>query len=626
MNERPAADTAWWQINKRAPTSPYRDTVRTSRYLEMRDGVRIAIDLYLPKGLSPATKVPAILHQTRYYRRINLNWPFGPLIARRDPMLRMFRRFVSHGYALVNVDVRGTGASFGSRQMEWSPDEVKDAAEIAGWIIGQPWSDGQVATWGISYTGTAAEKALINHHPAIRAAVIQYALFDIYPDIVCPGGARNDLFLRTWSALNAAMDKNDLRSFARHQMSALAGLAVGGVAPVDGDETGALLREAVNAHDGNYGIYTASLEAEFADDRTNSGLSADDFSPHAFLREIASSGAAIYSWSGWYDGAWTLAAIIRFLNMPSPGTRLILGPWDHGGEQNPDPFVKDHVTRFDHGGEVLRFLDYHLKGIRTGIETEPPVHYFTVGEEAWKAAETWPPAGFTLASPRAEEGADRYRMDYAAGSGRGSRWLSQVNVRGTRIGYPDRKGRDARLLAYTSSPLEGNVEVTGNPLITLFIRSNAPDAQLFAYLEDVWPNGDVFYVTEGVFRALHRKISQETPYRTTVPYHSFKWPRSRFISSRSRTCSGKGMPSGWRLPARIETTSRSSRPHRRRSRCCAARPILRASPCRSGGGSRDPACRSSVAVKVVPFRPMLSLGPTTIPTTPSRSASYRNVA
>ena len=536
MRKRWAADTAWWQADGNARPSRYRGLLRTSRYVAMRDGVKIAIDLYLPKGLPPTEKLPTVLHQTRYYRRTRYTWPFGLLMARLDQTLGLFRRFGADGYAIVNVDVRGTGASFGSRQMEWSPDEVKDSAEIVDWIIRQPWSDGQVATMGISYTGTAAEKVLINRHPAVKAAVIQYALFDIYPDILCPGGARNEFFMQTWSSLNAALDKNDLRTFARQHVSRLAGLAVRDVSPVDEDSDAAILRDAVKAHEANYGIYGASLEAEFRDDRTNGGIALDDFSTHAFMHQIAASGAAIYSWSGWYDGAWTLAAITRFLNVKTPGIRLILGPWDHGGRQNPDPFVRDHVTRFDHTGEILRFLDYHLKGIRTGIEGEPPVHYFTVGEEAWKATDRWPPAGFEPTPfyfaegrslrqepPRTEEGVDCYQMDYTAGSGRGSRWYSQANVQQLPIRYPDRKEKDARLLVYTAAPLEQDTEVTGDPVITLFVRSSEPDAQFFVYLEDVWPDGDVFYVTEGVFRALHRKISQEPPaYRLTVPYHSFK--------------------------------------------------------------------------------------------------------
>ena len=542
MAERATADAAWWQSGHGGADGSKPEMERTSRYLDMRDGVKLAIDVYLPGRLSPSERLPTILHQTRYHRRTLCRWPFGPLLARRDHMLKHFRRFTAGGYAVVNVDVRGTGASYGTRQMELSPEEVQDGAEVVDWIARQPWSDGQVATFGMSYTGMAAELALTVRHPAIKAAVIQYAMFDIYPDILSPGGVRGEPFVHTWSTLNAALDRNALRPYALREMGILAGVAVKGVAPVDEDAGEALLREAVRAHAGNYGIYTASLDVEFRDDSTNSGITLDDFSPHKRILALGPS-VPVYVWSGWYDGACTMAATTRFRNLRTPGSRLILGPWDHGGRQNPDPFVPDHCSRFDHAGEILRFLDFHLRrGATAGIEDEPPVHYFTMGEEAWKAADCWPPPGFDPArfnfvgdhrlseqAPPLTVGSDRYRMDYAASSGRGSRWVSQVNVRQEQIGYPDRKRQDARLLVYTSAPLEQDVEVTGDPEIRLFVRSSSPDAQLFVYLEDVWPDGDIFYVTEGEFRALHRKIGGGTPpYRLQVPYHTFTrgdtWP------------------------------------------------------------------------------------------------------
>jgi putative CocE/NonD family hydrolase len=457
-------------------------------------------------------------------------------MERRDRMKALIQRFVESGYAFVSVDARGSGASFGSRQMEWSPDERKDGAEVVDWIIHQPWSNGLVASTGVSYDGTAAEMLLVNRHPAIKAAILRHSLFDVYPDILRPGGVRNEFFMEFWSALNAALDRNEMASFARQRVSLLGGLAIKGVAPVDEDDTRTMLEAAVKAHAENYDIYAASLEAEFRDDTSTSGVTMDDFSPHAFMGEIEASGAAIYSWSSWYDGAYALSAVKRFLNVKTPGSRLILGPWDHGGLQNPDPFATDHKSRFDYVGEMLRYLDYHLKEIQTGIEDEPPVHYFTEGEEAWKSADTWPPPGFdptpfyfsegrklTRGDPPAEGGADTYQVDYSVGTGRNSRWVSLVNLKEVPIRYNDRAQQAARLLVYTSAPLERDTEVTGHPTVTLFVRSTAADAQFFVYLEDVAANGDVYYVTEGMFRALHRKISQETPpYQVPVPYHSFK--------------------------------------------------------------------------------------------------------
>jgi putative CocE/NonD family hydrolase len=104
-----------------------------------------------------------------------------------------------------------------------------------------------------------------------------------------------------------------------------------------------------------------------------------------------------------------------------------------------------------------------------------------------------------------------------------SRWMSLVNVANVPIGYPDRAQRDARLLVYTSAPLTHDVELTGHPLIALHLRCSAPDAALFVYLEDVLPDGEVYYVTEGLFRAVHRRIDPgPRPYELPVPHHTFR--------------------------------------------------------------------------------------------------------
>lgn len=95
----------------------------SSCYVTMRDGVRIAIDLYLPAGLTSAARLPAILHQTRYYRSLQLRWPLRMLLGGKPLQhiaadKRRRRRFVASGYAWVDVDVRGSGASFGARVCE----------------------------------------------------------------------------------------------------------------------------------------------------------------------------------------------------------------------------------------------------------------------------------------------------------------------------------------------------------------------------------------------------------------------------------------------------------------------------------------------------------------------------
>ena len=100
-------------------------------------------------------EAPAILILTPYYRRFALR----PARRRdRDPPNAAKYRdfFVPRGYALVVVDVRGTGASFGTRDSFRSPAEREDYREIADWVVAQPWSDGWIGSTGISYLGAAA--------------------------------------------------------------------------------------------------------------------------------------------------------------------------------------------------------------------------------------------------------------------------------------------------------------------------------------------------------------------------------------------------------------------------------------------------------------------------------------
>ena len=133
------ADTAWW--NKpdtgRVGRSPsYKGMERTSEYLITRDGVKIAIDLYLPVGLGEGEKIPAILTQTRYVRAFEYRWPFSFFLGGRYD--NTIEYFVRHGYAWVYVDARGSGASFGTRSFPYSREEIMDGAEIVDWIINQP--------------------------------------------------------------------------------------------------------------------------------------------------------------------------------------------------------------------------------------------------------------------------------------------------------------------------------------------------------------------------------------------------------------------------------------------------------------------------------------------------------
>jgi putative CocE/NonD family hydrolase len=185
------------------------------------------------------------------------------------------------------------------------------------------------------------------------------------------------------------------------------------------------------------------------------------------------------------------------------------------------------------GFETLRFFDHYLKGVDTGLDNEKLLYYFTIGEEKWKVTNTWPVAGTTPTRwyfdvnnslsadpPKTDSGEDRYTINFDATTGAKNRWHTQV---GGEVVYPDRADEDKKLLTYTSAPFDRDVEISGYPIVSLYLTSTHTDGGFYVYLEEMDPNGKVTYLTEGALRGLHRRISNaQSPIKIFVPYHSFK--------------------------------------------------------------------------------------------------------
>src|SRR5688500_12866585 len=162
-----ATDRHWHGLEARLAPLAEVDALRRSRYLRMRDGVAIAIDSYVPRAAAP---VATLLRQTRYGRSLQPRAPFRRLVMGVIDHYQALRRaFLAAGFAWVDVDVRGSGASGGTQCFPWNPDEVRDGAEVVDWIVAQSWSSGRVGSLGISYDGTSAEMLLVNRHAAGRA-------------------------------------------------------------------------------------------------------------------------------------------------------------------------------------------------------------------------------------------------------------------------------------------------------------------------------------------------------------------------------------------------------------------------------------------------------------------------
>jgi putative CocE/NonD family hydrolase len=507
-----------------------------SLYLAMADGCRLALDVYLPAALdaTPAARArrPTICVFTPYYRRFKL----APRAAGTEPSANIFKyrdMFVPRGYVLVVVDVRGTGASFGTRDSFRSPKEREDFRAVADWIVAQPWSDGRIGATGISYLGAAADFLASTGHPAVKAIAPLFSVWDTYADHYFPGGILLNGLAETYDRLMRGLDhdrRDILRTFAYYADPNLSGPH-----PVDEDLDGSLCRAAIAEHLGNFHMPDFITEFRFKEEPLpyDENFSSASFSPYRYAHGIRSD-VAVYSVSGWMDGAgYANGAIARHLTLPNPHRYLLLGPWDHGARVNVSPWRGQVEPEFPLLAEVLRFFDQHLAGTDTGLAAEAPVHYFTIGQEAWHAADQWPPiatppARYFLAASRAltpdtaAAGSDTYKVDFGFGTGAHTRY-ERLAALDNRDYYSDWQGRDAALLRYTSAPLAADAELTGHVSAELWLAASEADAAIHLYLSEIEADGCERYVTEGVLRALHRKDAADTPaHRTKWPTHSFR--------------------------------------------------------------------------------------------------------
>ncbi|MFN0178621.1 MAG: CocE/NonD family hydrolase [Gemmatimonadales bacterium] len=489
---------------------------RTSRYIPAADGTKLAADIYLPKGRSADARLPTILVSTRYWRA-----------AEGQPVTGEQRFWLSRGYAFVYADVRGTGASFGQWYYPWSPTEVKDIGGLVKWIAEQPWSNGRVGSIGTSYTGNTAQLVAASGHRAVKAVVPRFIDFDAYTDLTYPGGVFNEMLFRDWGKMVYAMDMNKVPD------------APGGVRKVDGDGAGALLAGAVQDHQKNPPLHE-SMDANtivFRDDVVTAfgGATNDMAGTYRYRTAIERSKVPIFGWASWLDAGTSQGVLNRFLNWSNPQL-LVIGPWSHGGGHHASPYFPatqpTEPPSATQSEQAACFFGQYL-GDTPNRMNERAIIYYTLGENAWKKTTTWPVAGtqmrryyfgagrtLTAARPTGA-GRDTSRIDFEASTGQQNRWYTQLG--GGDVVYEERSAQDARMLTYTSEPLTTDVEVTGHGIVTLEVTSTARDGNFFVYLEDVGPDGKSTYVTEGMLRALHRKISTDpAPYRTLYPYHSFK--------------------------------------------------------------------------------------------------------
>jgi predicted acyl esterase len=514
-----------------------------SEYVAMPDGVRLAVSTWLAEDdIKNVDKRPAVVMTTRYWRA-NAFQDDKPEFQGVYPSASYF---FAHGYVLVVADARGSGASFGCREAEMSPREVDDIGDFINWVARQDWCDGRVATTGTSYLASTSLYSLVTAPTALKLAVCRAPDFDGYRHLLAPGGIVNLWFLQVWGETTAAQDNNDVSAlFAGDYWPVPESGADNllGVRPVDNDTDGVLLASAIEEHKANFNLTGKEETLTFIDN-----ILYDHhrvlFDP-IYQEKVEKSHIPMIIRCGWHDAGTQLGALSMFASFNCP-MRVILGPWNHGGEFRADPFqigdgnVAEAIPWYEVRALTVNSLDLIFKQNNAANHDEfinkefGIVEYYTLGENRWKTTKQWPlphtqiqrfylapEQQLSTCAPSSERGCDHYQVDPTTGTGLNNRWYAQTAAKP--ILFPDREEDDKKLLVYDTPPLENDIEITGHPVVHLLIRSTAADGQFFVYLETVDPDGRVRMLTEGQLRGLHRKVSDEAPpYKMFGPYHSLK--------------------------------------------------------------------------------------------------------
>lgn len=475
---------------------PYAEVARESLYVPVRDGTRLAVNIYRPAidGKPVEARLPVVFAFTPY--RARFRDAKGVLQETGLSERLALKGLTDHGYVVAVADIRGKGASFGARRGFQDRTEALDGRDLVEWLARQNWSTGKVGMFGCSYLGGATLQVASTAPPSLRAIFVGAADLDKYA-FVRRGGIPAQFNTRPDEPLS-----DDLMSL-----------------PVDADPNGELLRAAVAEHARNtpmaplwYGMPFRDSVSSYTGNRFW-----EEVGPYTYLDALRGSKIATYFWGNWQDEP-TEQMLLAAANL---GGKLLVGPGSHCVPP-PD---------YDFAGEVRRFFDRYLKDMANGIEREPRYTYWVDAaprETAWRKSDTLPGLGVkrnkwylsaaksgtassendgTLAQrPPAKPGRNRFAVNYDLGAGEYfSFWVDAMDDKG---------------LTYTSPALKADMLMVGFPVLSLQFAADRDDANVFAYLEDVDASGKATVVSFGRLAASQRKLSP-APYDTLgLPWHS----------------------------------------------------------------------------------------------------------
>ncbi len=473
----------------------------------MRDGVKMATDIYRPKAEG---KYPAILNRM----------PYG---TDESTFEELGKFFVRRGYIFINQDTRGTFSSEGVYfPLIW---ERNDGIDTSDWIARQPWFNGKLGTWGVSYFAyTQWAEA-----PGNKVITVMNPVFgtgNIF-EFVFRGGALTYVQMVPW---NTGMQNAWHTKQNQPDKIVKVDLLSGGYFNYP-------IRDAitVKVEDLIGDPERVKKEAEkgvfdwiqHPGDIVN--VTADNFD--GFYSQVTAPSLQI---AGWFDQA-TGPMLDDFVKIRaegkgmSPKTRIIIGPWTHGlpGVPNNKIFGQKTLsgTRL-YGRDLFSWYDYWLKGVDNGEDRQPPLKIFVMGENQWRNENEWPLArtkwtnyylhGAGKANTRggdgrldlnapANEAVDKFSYDPANPvPNLGGNYLGHQEWQPGSFDQSEIEKRDD-VLVYVTEPLKTGVEVTGPIKMVLYAASDALDTDFTAKLVDIYPEGKAYNLCDGIIRARYRE-------------------------------------------------------------------------------------------------------------------------
>ena len=448
--------------------------VETDVAVAMRDGTILRADIYRPPG---DALFPTLVYRT----------PYGKHDAVES--YETHAKAVQSGYAVVIQDVRGRYASDGL----FNPyrNEGKDGYDTIEWAAAQPWSNGRVGTYGLSYPGAVQWLAAVEAPPHLEAMVP--AMTFSHPGNFFYMNGVFDLSWLPWIYTNIAPD-------ARVRLG-LDGITDDAEAGAEWAKVGAEYQSFLPLGDLPWLREEAPFYFEWL-----SHSPEDPWWDWADLRQQYGRGnAAVLNLSGWYDEAYgPEGAITNFSGLvaarsgeDSPRTHLVMGPWKHGVGATMSQVTGDvdfgPAAAIDYDATLLRFFDYYLRDIDNGLGAEAAIRQFVMGANTWQESPAWP-------LPEA----NKSELFVAAGQaltrqmpGSGGQYSFMADpmqpVTDPYDGFGPHDYRElanrSDLLVFDTEPMADDMQVTGAIEAVLYVSCDCRDFDLWVKLMDVAPGG-----------------------------------------------------------------------------------------------------------------------------------------